>query len=129
MIEIYVFSVVFILGIIAAIIGSRKSREILLVLGIIFTVLSIIIILIEGVACNTTKYEVVNTLGKYYELTEKVEAIKNSDDSSLNVFKKDLSYDIYSMNQTIRTHRRYKSKWNGFKYSEEIANLKEIELW
>lgn len=129
MIEIYVFSVVFILGIIAAIIGAKKSKEFLFTFGIIFTILSIIIILIEGVACNTTKCEIADTLGKYYELTEKVEAIKNGDDPSLNVFKKDLSYEIYSMNQTIRTHKRYNSKWNGFKYSEEIANLKEIELW
>lgn len=66
----------------------------------------------------------------YMELKERVEVVKLSNDNNLDIFKSDLQKEVFKMNEEIQKNKNnYKSQFNGAKYSEEIGNLEEIQLW
>ena len=130
---IFVFnSVLLIINLVLAVINLSSTNSGRRLAGILSGFVTIIIALV--ILClfirKPTKEDFEKEIVKYNNIKKEIEIVSKTEDQEIRaILIPDLVIKINDMNEEILEHKaKYKSKWDGCYYSEEIANLEPLTI-
>ena len=124
MVILFIFILLIILSIFLSIIFSKYKDS--LTAHFIISSITITILFLVVISGKPDDKKIINY---YNQLKERVEKINKSECKEvINTCFPEFKKEVDNINNIIKNHREnYKSSWNGWFFSEDVANLEEIK--